>query len=187
MTGTFDDWTKSQQLEKVGELWQKKVVLPENSGKIYYKVCNYPFPIPHFHWLSCIFLYSRPSAPCDSCARVPFPHSLKAVGDAGEEGGKIDLSSKNRSASFAVVDSHTRANQCVVSRGRIAMAWRSQMKLWLLSAHRTDPTDTHAASCNRLGPRSHQSVAKVQKQAKTSVSRNGSVGLRALRSLLSTG
>ncbi|KAK3305372.1 uncharacterized protein B0T15DRAFT_397350 [Chaetomium strumarium] len=37
VTGTFDNWTKSQQLERVGQIFQKTVTLPESSDKIYYK------------------------------------------------------------------------------------------------------------------------------------------------------
>lgn len=38
VTGTFDNWTKSVRLEKVGDVFQKTVELPEASQKIYYKV-----------------------------------------------------------------------------------------------------------------------------------------------------
>lgn len=38
MTGTFDNWTKSERLERVGQVFQKTVTLPESSEKIYYKV-----------------------------------------------------------------------------------------------------------------------------------------------------
>ncbi|KAK0707579.1 hypothetical protein B0H67DRAFT_495174 [Lasiosphaeris hirsuta] len=37
VTGTFDNWTKSEQLEKVGDIFEKTVKLPEASEKIYYK------------------------------------------------------------------------------------------------------------------------------------------------------
>ena len=37
VTGTFDDWKKSEQLDKVGEHFEKKVVLADASKKIYYK------------------------------------------------------------------------------------------------------------------------------------------------------
>ncbi|KAK4240212.1 carbohydrate-binding module family 48 protein [Achaetomium macrosporum] len=37
VTGTFDNWTKSQQLERVGQIFQKTVTLPDTSDKIYYK------------------------------------------------------------------------------------------------------------------------------------------------------
>lgn len=39
MTGTFDAWSKSVQLEKVGGVFQKTVELNDASKKIYYKVC----------------------------------------------------------------------------------------------------------------------------------------------------
>lgn len=38
MTGTFDNWSKSERLDLVGDLFQKTVVLPESSEKIFYKV-----------------------------------------------------------------------------------------------------------------------------------------------------
>lgn len=38
MTGTFDDWSKSEKLEKVGDIFEKNVTLPDASKKIYYKV-----------------------------------------------------------------------------------------------------------------------------------------------------
>ncbi|KAF9882310.1 hypothetical protein CkaCkLH20_00346 [Colletotrichum karsti] len=37
VTGTFDNWTKSEKLDKVGNLFEKTVTLPEASEKIYYK------------------------------------------------------------------------------------------------------------------------------------------------------
>lgn len=38
VTGTFDNWTKSEQLAKVGDVFQKNVFLKDASQKIYYKV-----------------------------------------------------------------------------------------------------------------------------------------------------
>ncbi|KAI1490101.1 hypothetical protein F5X96DRAFT_637971 [Biscogniauxia mediterranea] len=38
VTGTFDDWSKSEKLKKVGDHFEKKVQLPTASEKIYYKV-----------------------------------------------------------------------------------------------------------------------------------------------------
>ncbi|KAK3394888.1 hypothetical protein B0H63DRAFT_517966 [Podospora didyma] len=37
VTGTFDNWSKSEQLTKVGDVFEKKVTLPETSEKVYYK------------------------------------------------------------------------------------------------------------------------------------------------------
>ncbi|KAK1976802.1 hypothetical protein LZ30DRAFT_753251 [Colletotrichum cereale] len=37
VTGTFDNWTKSEKLEKVGNLFEKNVTLSDASQKIYYK------------------------------------------------------------------------------------------------------------------------------------------------------
>lgn len=40
MTGTFDNWSKSERLERVGQVFQKTVTLPDDSDKIYYKVSD---------------------------------------------------------------------------------------------------------------------------------------------------
>ncbi|KZL76669.1 carbohydrate-binding module family 48 protein [Colletotrichum tofieldiae] len=37
VTGTFDNWTKSEKLDKVGNSFEKTVTLPDASQKIYYK------------------------------------------------------------------------------------------------------------------------------------------------------
>lgn len=37
VTGTFDDWGKTEQLNKVGDGWEKEVNLPSADQKIYYK------------------------------------------------------------------------------------------------------------------------------------------------------
>ncbi|KAJ2903565.1 hypothetical protein MKZ38_009690 [Zalerion maritima] len=37
VTGSFDNWEKSTQLEKVGDSFEKTVELPEASEKIIYK------------------------------------------------------------------------------------------------------------------------------------------------------
>ena len=39
MTGTFDDWGKTQKLEKVGSHFEKNVRFSKIDEKIYYKVC----------------------------------------------------------------------------------------------------------------------------------------------------
>jgi hypothetical protein len=38
VTGTFDDWKKTEKLEKVGDNFEKKVALPDISTKYFYKV-----------------------------------------------------------------------------------------------------------------------------------------------------
>lgn len=38
MTGTFDNWSKSEKMAKVGDVFEKSVELPDTSEKIYYKV-----------------------------------------------------------------------------------------------------------------------------------------------------
>ena len=40
VTGTFDDWGKTEKLEKVGDVWEKEVQLPLADEKYYYKVCS---------------------------------------------------------------------------------------------------------------------------------------------------
>ncbi|KAK5987403.1 Cruciform DNA-recognizing protein 1 [Cladobotryum mycophilum] len=37
VTGTFDDWTKSEQLDRVGDIFKKTVQIKDASKKIYYK------------------------------------------------------------------------------------------------------------------------------------------------------
>ena len=39
VTGTFDDWSKSVQLQKTGSHWEKHVDLPK-AEKVYYKVSS---------------------------------------------------------------------------------------------------------------------------------------------------
>lgn len=38
VTGTFDDWAKTEKLNKVGATFEKEVQLPDASAKILYKV-----------------------------------------------------------------------------------------------------------------------------------------------------
>lgn len=38
VTGTFDNWSKSEKLVKTGSVFEKNVTLPDASEKIYYKV-----------------------------------------------------------------------------------------------------------------------------------------------------
>lgn len=38
VTGTFDNWGKTVQLEKKGDIFEKEVELPNTDEKIYYKV-----------------------------------------------------------------------------------------------------------------------------------------------------
>lgn len=38
MTGTFDNWSKSEKMTKAGDAFEKSVELPDTSEKIYYKV-----------------------------------------------------------------------------------------------------------------------------------------------------
>ncbi|KAI1353499.1 hypothetical protein F5Y01DRAFT_312694 [Xylaria sp. FL0043] len=43
VTGTFDDWKKTEKLEKTGDGFEKKVALPDSSSKIYYKVRRFTY------------------------------------------------------------------------------------------------------------------------------------------------
>lgn len=60
VTGTFDNWSKSEKMAKVGDAFEKSVELPDTSEKIYYKVgatvtlchfvsivCGSPPVLPH--------------------------------------------------------------------------------------------------------------------------------------------
>lgn len=38
VTGTFDNWSKSEKMTKGGDAFEKTVELPDTSEKIYYKV-----------------------------------------------------------------------------------------------------------------------------------------------------
>jgi hypothetical protein len=38
VTGTFDNWSKSERLIKTGNVFEKNVTLPSAAEKIYYKV-----------------------------------------------------------------------------------------------------------------------------------------------------
>lgn len=38
VTGTFDNWSKSEKLIKTGDIFEKNVTLPSAEEKIYYKV-----------------------------------------------------------------------------------------------------------------------------------------------------
>jgi hypothetical protein len=57
VTGTFDNWTKSERLERVGQVFEKTVTLPESSDKIYYKVGD--------------LSHSAPPPPCAMFPRRP--------------------------------------------------------------------------------------------------------------------
>ncbi|KAI0869121.1 hypothetical protein GGS24DRAFT_479784 [Hypoxylon argillaceum] len=64
VTGTFDDWKKSEQLEKVGDSFEKKVFLPDASSQIFYKVRSYLYI-----W----FLCRRCPISCPRCCMRPSP------------------------------------------------------------------------------------------------------------------
>lgn len=45
VTGTFDDWGKTVKLEKIGDVFEKEVDLPEADGKVHYKVSSSETPL----------------------------------------------------------------------------------------------------------------------------------------------
>lgn len=61
MTGTFDDWSKSEKLAKSGDHFAKDVALPSADEKIYYKVCG----------RSCPLVRSNSTRNCRIYVRVP--------------------------------------------------------------------------------------------------------------------
>lgn len=68
MTGTFDNWSKSEKMEKVGDKFEKSVDLPDSSDKIYYKVgtilsCQLPASIRFFLHSSIVFIHSTHALP----------------------------------------------------------------------------------------------------------------------------
>jgi hypothetical protein len=44
VTGTFDNWAKTQKLEKVGDHFEATIEIPEPTEKILYKVIIFLFP-----------------------------------------------------------------------------------------------------------------------------------------------
>ncbi|KAI5860227.1 hypothetical protein GGS23DRAFT_240557 [Durotheca rogersii] len=85
VTGTFDDWKKTEKLEKVGDHFEKTVTLPDASAKIFYKVrCNSlaftsrrPLALPGVA-LYCVMDPSPASSPAPSffLSLSSFPFSL---------------------------------------------------------------------------------------------------------------
>ncbi|KAJ2966229.1 hypothetical protein NUW58_g10711 [Xylaria curta] len=55
VTGTFDDWKKTEKLEKVGDGFQKTVALPDISNKITYKVRRFIYG--HYAAVVQVFIY----------------------------------------------------------------------------------------------------------------------------------
>jgi hypothetical protein len=74
VTGTFDDWGKSVQLNKVGDVWEKDVELPKADEKILYKF------VVNDQWII------DPEAPQEddghgNVNNVLHPHDIKRKGD----------------------------------------------------------------------------------------------------------
>jgi hypothetical protein len=60
VTGTFDDWGKTEKLEKVGNVFEKEVTLPSANEKYYYKVRTPSRPGERFigRWLVAQVLFA---------------------------------------------------------------------------------------------------------------------------------
>ncbi|GAW19758.1 hypothetical protein ANO14919_092480 [Xylariales sp. No.14919] len=63
VTGTFDEWKKTEKLEKIGDSFEKQVALPDTSSKIFYKVRWFisivsASPSPEFSFSLAICLYT---------------------------------------------------------------------------------------------------------------------------------
>lgn len=54
VTGTFDNWSKSEQMEKVGDKFEKSVDLPDTSERIYYKVGTSPVFVASSYLYVCL-------------------------------------------------------------------------------------------------------------------------------------
>lgn len=79
MTGTFDNWSKSEKMEKVGDGFEKSVDLPDTSEKIYYKVGHKSSPPPSIALRVSAFLHSIDAHTClplRLVLRPPVPFEL---------------------------------------------------------------------------------------------------------------
>ncbi|OIW29135.1 hypothetical protein CONLIGDRAFT_645271 [Coniochaeta ligniaria NRRL 30616] len=68
VTGTFDNWSKSEKLEKVGDHFEKTVTLPETGDSIFYKVrffssTSHSPDLPSF-WCICPGAAATPRETC---------------------------------------------------------------------------------------------------------------------------
>jgi hypothetical protein len=59
VTGTFDDWSKSEKLIRTGDVFEKNVTLSSADDKIYYKVRggNKEFPRSMKGTITCYAIY----------------------------------------------------------------------------------------------------------------------------------
>lgn len=75
VTGTFDNWSKSEKMAKVGDSFEKSVELPDTSEKIYYKVgtaVTLSLCLKHLRLSVCVF-YFRPTSLCPLKCLAPLP------------------------------------------------------------------------------------------------------------------
>jgi nitrate reductase cytochrome c-type subunit len=49
VTGTFDNWSKSERLDRVGQVFQKTVTFSDSSEKVFYKVSQLLHSAPLCH------------------------------------------------------------------------------------------------------------------------------------------
>ncbi|KAK0615042.1 hypothetical protein B0T17DRAFT_376149 [Bombardia bombarda] len=102
VTGTFDNWSKSEELVKVGDSWEKTVTLPDASGKIYYKVS------PCFSVCVCFSL-------CLVCQCVCLGHSHRPhclVGSTNNARDHTSQTRRNAQTHLSVAETSRMRNQC---------------------------------------------------------------------------
>jgi 1,4-alpha-glucan branching enzyme len=120
VTGTFDDWGKSVQLNKVGDVWEKDVELPKADEKILYKF------VVNDQWII------DPEAPQEddghgNVNNVLHPHDIKKKGDTVPEAlttssaaptsttaamaGQVPLEEKREATEGEIEDTCTRCLQ----------------------------------------------------------------------------
>lgn len=92
MTGTFDNWTKSERLDRVGDVFLKTVTLPQSSDKIFYKVGELPRCLPFVRGsldtrLGCLEGWGRPILQGDNKHDVQPP--TKRAQKRAESGGEL--------------------------------------------------------------------------------------------------
>ena len=89
MTGTFDDWAKSEKLEKKGDYFEKLVELPLSKEKIYYKVRSFTasqaesppacYLQTKVKYQGCIRISSAMSNAAHCCTLFSFVYSFPAL------------------------------------------------------------------------------------------------------------
>lgn len=109
MTGTFDDWTKSEKLDKVGEHFEKNVQLSDASKKIYYKVRrsyilagpSYPFrnlPFSQFRnfTISQFLLVTPTHTACSAAKKLAIPSSFVIIVVSATEASEVVILQRQR-------------------------------------------------------------------------------------------